>query len=514
MEGMKINVLAGNVLANPTAQVLLLFTFIDDSNKNSLFNKVDQNVNKKLSKRAKQFSYKSEKGERFVVHDVDEKLGYDAIVVIGLGKKKDCTLASYRHELANAFRYVAGLKFDSVALYVDHLFQTDVANCGKALAEALHLSQYRFDKYKLNEEKKKQTTVSTMHVYVDTHVVNKSEIEAMKKGIDLGSVISRGVCLARDMVNEPGLHMTPIVLARAAQKIAKQSKGAISCKVFGKKECERLGMGAYLSIDMGSDLEPQFIILHHKPKQAKKSICLIGKSITFDSGGMSLKPSKSMETMKLDMAGGAAVLGVFDILSTHPELTNYEVYGILPACENMLSGKAIRPGDVVRALNGKHIEILNTDGEGRMTLADALSYAEKYLKPDYIIDIATLTGAIMVALGPDITGLYGRDAKFNSAVEKAANEEGEELWTMPLTMRYLKKMKSDIADLKNVSGMGYGGATTAALFLSEFVKNEKWVHLDIAGASFNEHASDGIIPKGGTGWGVMTFMRLLQSELK
>jgi leucyl aminopeptidase len=243
---------------------------------------------------------------------------------------------------------------------------------------------------------------------------------------------------------------------------------------------------------------------------------LIGKSITFDSGGLSLKPSEAMEWMKIDMAGGAAVLGVFKFLSLlaargWEDRLNVNVFGILPACENMPSGKALRPGDILTALNGKTIEVLNTDAEGRLTLADALSYAEKFIKPDYCVDLATLTGACMVALGEDIAGLFGNDNQLIKKFETVAKKENEELWQLPLPSWYRKLIQSDIADIKNIGGR-YGGAITAALFLKEFVEKMKWIHLDIAGPAFNQREERGIIKKGATGWGVISLIEFLRNE--
>lgn len=209
-----------------------------------------------------------------------------------------------------------------------------------------------------------------------------------------------------------------------------------------------------------------------------------------------------MEEMKTDMAGGATVLGVFKVLANLN--VDVVVYGILPACENMPSGSAIHPGDIVSSLTGKTIEVVNTDAEGRLALVDALAYGEKNLKPDVMIDLATLTGACMVALGKDISGLFGKDKKLLETFQKSAEKEGEELWMMPYYMPYLKKMESDVADIKNVSGTGYGGAITAALFLGEFVNKTPWIHLDIAGPSLNNEEVRGVYGKGGTGWGLTT----------
>ena len=277
-------------------------------------------------------------------------------------------------------------------------------------------------------------------------------------------------------------------------------------------------MGSYLSVARGSVVPPKFIVLHYKPTVSVKSpkggspfgrkIALVGKSIMFDSGGLSLKPSGSMEDMKIDMSGGATVLGVFSVLAKTP--VSYEVFGILPACENMPSGHATRPGDIVTAMNGKTIEVLNTDAEGRLTLADAMVYAEKHCKADVIIDLATLTGACVVALGGDLAGLFSNDDKLSDSFEESAKQVGDEVWKLPLHMPYLKKMKSDIADLKNIGGGRDGGAITAAVFLSEFVDKAKWIHIDIAGPAYRTDEPKGALGKGGTGWGVLSLFEFLR----
>lgn len=520
MNQLKINLLLSDPFKNPRGEVLLIPHFQDGEAGNELFNKVDRLLSNKLIKRAKKFGFESKKGDSFVVHDTEERIGFDAIMVIGLGKRANIKISDVRTSVAVNLRQVAGLKFNSVALTVDNHFKDDFLNLGIAFAEALYLSQYRFDKYRSKEEIEKTGKVTEMNLYLleDGGRNTEERRKKLETGIEIGKIIAEGVNYVRDLVNEPAQSVYPEIIAKEAQKIAKESKGTISVNILSRQECEKLGMGAFLAVAQGSDREPQFIILNYKGNRINRrnrgrKFCLIGKTITFDSGGLSLKPSKLMETMKLDMAGGATVLGVFKVLGNLSYLSNLgnrEVFGILPACENMPSGRAIRPGDIVRALNGKTIEILNTDAEGRLILADGLSYAEKYLKPDYIIDIATLTGAIMVALGPDLTGVFGNSRTLKKQILDAADITGEEAWHMPLYKPYLKKMKSEVADLKNISGTGYGGAITAALFLSEFVKKTKWVHLDIAGASFNGGDVNGIIPKGGTGWGVRTLVEFLQ----
>lgn len=500
-----------DVLKNPKAEVLVLFHFESDSKKNDSYNKIDQKLGNRLSKKAERFGFKGEKNEIIVLHDVEASAGYDAVLLCGVGKRDKFIQNTFYEALVRSLGEISKMKFSSAAVAVLPEACDNPKMAGRLVTEAFYLSQYRFDKYKSAQAKKHDQHLEKLVVYEPQ--LTKNDLQAFSEGLAYGAIVSEGVMLTRDLVNEPAIYVTPEKLAEKAKQIAVQAKGAVSIKILGKGECERLGMGAYLSVAKGSDLEPQFIVLHYNGDKKKKKMCIIGKSITFDSGGLSLKTSKHMETMKLDMAGGAAVLGVFHVLSkTHPPIG--EVYGILPACENMPSGKASRPGDIVSALNKKTIEILNTDAEGRLALADALSYAEKYIKPDYMINLATLTGAIMVALGPDIAGIFGNNDALAEEFFKKAQEEGEEAWIMPMHEGYKPKMKSSVADLKNVTGMGYGGAITAALFLSEFVEKTPWLHIDIAGSSYNEGESTPTRPKGGTGWGVRTVLSWLLSHDK
>lgn len=530
---MEINYFSQDISKKLKKETVVLPIFAGEMRKDPLFKKLDQLLNNVLSKKAKNFAFIGKSGEIFSVDDV---------FVFGLGKRGDFSLSRFAGLLGQVLRRAASQKIASLALAVTGDLGNDSFYLGKAIAEALYLSQYRFDKHKSEEERRKMGRVEELNIYLEKaqssklKVQNKSKVQnpkqfikELERGIELGKIISEGVYLARDLVNEPASHVHPESLVQEAFKIEKESKGKIKVEVLDEEECRRLGMGAFLAVAQGSERKLKFITMHYREdlschsgerqrlqnlvdsgqaRMTKKKICLIGKSITFDSGGLSLKPAEAMETMKIDMAGGAAVLGIFKALMKLSEVP-FEIYGLLPACENMPSGKALRPGDVVSSVNEKTIEVVNTDAEGRLTLADALAYAEKYLKPDYIIDLATLTGAIMGALGEEMTGLFGNDQRFTAQIKKAAEEESEALWEMPLYDAYLKKMKSDIADLKNVSGTRYGGAITAALFLKEFVKTAKWIHLDIAGSSYNSGEAKGIVPKGGTGWGVRTIIKFL-----
>lgn len=480
-------------------ETLLFFTCEGNLKKNEYFNKLDATVDGKLTKKAQLHDFTGKKDEYLMV----EGSLYGHIICYGIGAEKELTPAALREYLASAMQLCNNLKTSSVHVFYPPAL-SDFNEAGKQIALGFYLSQYRFDKYKGKEMREKAHGIKDLYIFFD------KEAPELTEGIEAGAIIARGIKLTRDLVNEPASHVHPATLAEEAARIAGESGGRISVSVLDENECRKLGMGAFLGVAAGSDLPPKFIILTYKPREAKgKKICFVGKSITFDSGGLSLKPAKAMEDMKIDMAGGASVLGVFQALADGIEV-NREVIGILPACENMPSGRAMRPGDVVTAVNGKTVEVVNTDAEGRLALADAVSYAEKTFKPDLIIDFATLTGACMVALGEDIAGIFGNNEEAVRKFFAITRKEQEPAWELPFYKPYLDLIKSDIAQLKNVSGKGYGGAITAALFIGEFVKNTKWIHVDIAGPAHNSGASHGTVGRGGTGWGVLSIISLLQ----
>lgn len=491
------------------AQVLVLPVSEKGLERNAYFRSLGKVEQKKILDRAKHFEFTGKSGETLNIEDIAD---YSLAIVFGLGKEGSVTPVSFREALADVIRTVRGCKFSSVTLVLESA--KDVKEFGKQIGLAVHLANYSFLEYKSEKEQGKAVFVKDLSVETPP-----SQEKELLEGFGLADAMAKGVYLARDLVNRPASHLGPDDMVAAAKEIEKKSKGRIKVTVLEEAECRRLGMGAYLGVAQGSEKKPKFIILETVAKSPKQTVCFIGKSIMFDSGGLSLKPSSAMEDMKIDMAGAAAVLGVFTNISSEAEFlsklsSKVKVYGIIPACENMPSGKALRPGDVVRALNGKTIEVLNTDAEGRLALADALSYAEKYLKPDYIIDLATLTGACMVALGNDLAGLFANDKDFKKTFSEIAKSQGDALWPLPLYKPYAKGMKSPIADLKNITGKGYGGAITAALFLREFVDKTKWIHLDIAGPAHRSEGPRGTLPQGGTGWGVMSLTEYLVRLIK
>jgi leucyl aminopeptidase len=359
------------------------------------------------------------------------------------------------------------------------------------------LGSYRFEKYRSKD-------ATTPDKLAQVKILVPEEPLALARG----EIVARAVAMARDLVNEPASKLTPRALAEAAEALA-QEKG-LDCKVLGPKECERQRMRLLLAVAQGSVEEPRFVHLTYRPKgkeRAKRKVVIVGKAITFDSGGLSLKPAASMLDMKTDMAGAAAALGVAQAL---PSLgLKSEVHVLIPAAENMPSGSACKIGDIVTGLGGKTVEIVNTDAEGRLTLADALSYAIK-LAPDEVIDLATLTAACVVALGPHIAGVMGNDRSFVEHFLAAARRAGEEMWPLPLPERLKEQLKSPVADLKN-SGERWGGALLGGLFLREFVGKVPWVHVDLAGPASAEKDA-GHIRKGGTGFGVSAVLEYLLSR--
>lgn len=372
-----------------------------------------------------------------------------------------------------------------------------------AAYEAVELANYRFVEHRasLAREHKKKSVQKLVFV------VAQSDVRAVKKAVSKASVILEGVTFTRNLVNQPASHVTPTVLVKEAKAIAKKSSN-VRLTVMNRAQAERKKFTAFLAVARGSQEEPYVIHLTYKPKKkAKKKVVLIGKGITFDSGGLSLKPAQYMENMKIDMAGAATVLGLFSALT---ELNiPVEVHGVIAACENMPSGNAYRPGDVVVAKNGKTIEVLNTDAEGRITLADALSYATE-LKPDSIIDLATLTGACVVALGDTHAGLWSNNEELEQLLMDSAKEVSEGLVALPLPEEYRQTVQSKIADVRNTATVSTGGAITAALFLQEFVKSMPWAHIDIAGPVYAERPLLPYYPHGGTGYGIRTLISYLE----
>lgn len=425
------------------------------------------------------------------------KLPAARLVLIGVGSKRGLDGAAYRSFAGTAARVASGAQVKSLAVALP---EKAMGAALRAVSEGIVMGAYRFTKYLTGERAPKAVLEQ-----VEVLKTGGRPTVAEKRALDLGVSVGNAICTARDAVNEPPNELTPDVLAKLAQKVAK--KGKLKCTVLDKKGIADKGLLLHYAVGQGSANEPRFIHLTYVPaKKAKAKLVFVGKGLTFDSGGLCIKPAAGMGEMKSDMAGAAAVLGLMEaVAALEPSV---EVHGIIGAAENMPDGSAYRPGDVFGSLDGKTVEIINTDAEGRLVLADALTYAAR-LEPDLIVDAATLTGACMVALGKSTTGYFATTDALARKVERAAALAGEQLWRLPLLDDLRDQLKSDVADLKH-TGDRWGGAITAALFLREFTGGVPWVHCDIAGPSFSDRAS-GAIPKGGTGHGVLTFLELVES---
>jgi leucyl aminopeptidase len=370
----------------------------------------------------------------------------------------------------------------------------------RAAADGLMVGGYRYTQY-LTGPRRPKGGVRSASV-----LVGDAKDESLRTAVEQGRVMGDSVNFARDLVNAPPNDLNPPALATIAKE--RSDLFGVQCTVWNKKQIEQAGMHLLLAVNRGSAIEPRFIHMHYKPSEAQgrvPSVCFVGKGLTFDSGGLCLKPAKSMLDMKCDMAGAAVTVAV--VLAAARLGLPVEVHGIIGSTENMTGASAYRPGDVFPSLDGKTVEIINTDAEGRLVLADALAYARD-LGADYLVDHATLTGACMVALGPWRAGLFANDDELGQRYAQAASAAGEALWRLPLDEELRETLKSDVADLKH-TGESHGGAITAALFLSEFIGKSKWAHLDIAGPSFQDRPH-GVHPKGGTGFGVMTAVGFLE----
>ncbi len=401
------------------------------------------------------------------------------VLVIGLGKENELNNNKIREVMAKAVKKALQMKAKTIA--VD--FSNIPFEYADMISEGAMIGDYAFDKYKSD----KKDHIETLYVNLD-----KSKVEKGQKRAE-------AMNFARDLANEPAEYATPTKLAEVAKSLG------LDTKIYDRKDCEKMGMTAYLAVARGSHQEPKFIHMKYAPKNPTKRIAIIGKGLCFDSGGMDLKPASSMLTMRDDMSGAACVLGVMSKIKEFAP--NVEVHGIIAACENMIGPNAYKPGDILTAKNGKTIEIDNTDAEGRVTLADALCYACD-LKVDEIIDIATLTGACMVALGTHAAGIMGNNEDLIHRLIEVGNKSGERYWEMPMFEDYFDSLKSEIADMKN-TGSRWGGASAAGLFLQKFVTDDvKWAHLDVAGTAFLEKPQKEFIA-GATGAGVRTLLNYI-----
>ncbi len=458
-----------------------------------------------LSARLAVGDFEAKAGQSVVVHPGVE--GAPARVqLVGLGPAAKASAETVRRAAARAASWATDHGATSLALWLPPVRGLDAGEAFAAAAEGAVLGAYRFDRYKSGEPARAPRRLLLASDRI-------ADLTDARRRVKQGRIAAAGQVVARDLSNEPPNELPPAGLAREARRVARAT--GLRCTVLGPADLERLKMKALLAIGQGSAATPRLIVLEHRPKGAASKrkggpLCVVGKGITFDSGGLSIKPAAGMIEMKHDMSGAATVVGVMQAVA---ELNlPVHVVGIVAAAENMPSGTAARPGDVVRAMSGKTIEILNTDAEGRVVLADALHYANEKYAPEAMIDVATLTGAVMVALGPWATGVFGRaqDEALVEELREAGDVAGELMWPLPLLPEHTKVMQSKVADLKNTGGRDAGGSTAAA-FLAEFAGETPWVHLDIAGSGMTSQSS-AYHRGGGTGVGVRTLLEWIQAR--
>ena len=464
---------------------------------------IDKALDGAISRLIAQGEIKGKPNEITIIHSLG-KLPSARVAIVGLGKQKELSQDKVRGAVAGACRLLRQKEVGGIVTVAQGAGMAGISAEGaaQAVAEGALLGLYSFRKHITKEAEHgdiKQLTIVA---------ADKTESPRLERGCNKGKVLAEATNLARDMVNEPANYMTPGDMAGMAAELA-ESYG-LKLKVLERKQMQELGMGALLGVAEGSRQPPKFIILRYRGgDSAEADIVLAGKGVTFDSGGISIKPSRKMDEMKGDMAGGAAVMAAMSAIAQIKPRVN--VTALIPATENLPSGSALKPGDIVTAINGKTIEIISTDAEGRLILADALGYAEK-LGAKVIIDVATLTGACQVALGDVVTGAFGNNQGLVDKVIAAGDEAGELIWQMPMYDQYKEQNKSDVADIKNVGGR-YAGAITAAQFLAEFVGDTPWVHLDIAGTSMSEKERAYLV-KGATGVPVRTLVNLVLALAK
>jgi leucyl aminopeptidase len=490
--------LSATAPADEKADLLAVGCAEDTLDDNALLEAFDASLGGLLRAFIRDERFKAKSGQSLVLA-THGRLPAARLALLGLGKRAGISIASLRAFAGRAGRLAHNTGARRLALLPPLGFigpQPELATVAERLVEGVLLGTYRFDKY-LSEEKRTPLALAEVSLLLG------AQPSTLHDAIPRAERLARAVARARDLVNEPAGYLTPARLAEEAQAVA--SAHGLDVTILGPEECRQRGMGLFLAVAQGSQEEPRFIHLVYKPPNPRKRVALIGKGVTFDSGGLSLKSNDNMLDMKTDMAGAAAVISAMAPIAA--EQLPIEVHAIAACTENMPSGRAYKLGDVLRSKAGKTVEINNTDAEGRLTLADAISYALEF-KPDAVLDFATLTGACIVALGPHTAGVMSNNDPLANAWLDAAKAAGDEMWRLPLPDRLLEQLKSDVADMKN-TGERWGGALTAGLFLREFVADTPWVHVDIAGPSTADK-DVGDVSKGGTGFPVATIVEYLR----
>lgn len=464
------------------------------------------NISENISKIVNKVAGRDFKGRLEEVYIIPTFLdrGPEKIVLVGLGKRDELELDSFRRAYGRAAsRLDESVTESAFAPIIKDVF--DLEDVTRSIVEGIVLSMYRFERYKCEKKEQKLKLITLL-------VDDSSLIDKVGKAVEIAEKICRGVYTARDLTNTPSIDCYPEKFAEMVCEVGRRA--GFKVRIFQIDELREMGMGGIVAVGDGSLHKPVLIMLEYDGagERDDRPYVIVGKAVTFDSGGISIKPSEKMEEMKYDKAGGAAVAGILESVALLK--LPIRVIGLIPSVENLPSGTAFRPGDIIRFRNGKTAEIISTDAEGRLILADALAYAVE-MNPKAVIDLATLTGACVIALGTHASGLFTNSQELAEKIEESAEKTGERVWQLPLWKQYKEQLKSDVADLKNVGGRP-AGAITAAAFLSEFVGDTPWVHLDIAGTAYIQETSEqkSYTPKGGTGVGVRLIINYLLGESK
>ena len=498
---MKTQAITGNY-QEANVDALAVAVFRDEKPSGGFLKDLDKMTGGLVTSVFKTEDFKGETGETALLRIAPKgKVKASRILLVGVGDKAEYRIPDVAILAGTAARSLRKRNIKSFALVPRA--EMEARDVAASAVQGVVTSLFELDKYKTRDKNEK--TIDAFAVAIEG--ANEKEIKA---GLERGKIIGESINFTRELSNEPPNILTPTEMAKRAQAMAREA--GLKCEILDEAKMKRLGMGSLLSVSAGSDQPAKLIVLRYEPKKSTapkgELLALVGKGITFDTGGISIKPSEGMDAMKYDMTGGGTVLGTMRAIGLlKPSIP---VIGVVAAVENMPDGKATRPSDVVTAMNGKTIEILNTDAEGRLILADAVAYAESQ-GATRIVDMATLTGAVIIALGDVNTGILGNDQEFINEIIECGNEAGEKFWQLPTGKEYSKMIKSDIADIKNIGGGRKAGTIIGAVFIQEFVDKAKWAHLDIAGTAWSDEPKPHQA-KGPTGVAIRTLLKLVEKS--
>ena len=482
------------------APALVVAVFKDEQISDGILQELDELTNGVVRSILENKELTGKDGETAFVHLAGaEGLTANRLLLVGVGAAEDYSEAKIAQFAGVAARFLRAKGVKDFAVVP----RAETANAAQNVAQGIYFSVFELDKYRTKDKEERLLENVTI-------IIEGADEKQLAEAVKRGQILGESINFTRDLCNEPGNYLTPTEMANRAEKMAEEA--GLKCEILEDADCEKLGMGSFLSVGDGSSEPSKFIVLRYEPENAQSNnqdfVALVGKGITFDTGGISIKAADGMEAMKYDMSGAGAVLGAMRAIGLLKP--NVPVLGIVAASENMPDGKATKPGDIVTAMNGKTIEVINTDAEGRLVLADAVTYAQRQ-GATHIVDMATLTGAVVIALGDVNTGVLGTDQAWIDEIIGSGKEVGEKIWQLPLDKEYFEQFKSPIADMRNISTTRKAGTIIGAAFISEFAEGAKWAHLDIAGTAWY----DDVKPhraKGPTGVPIKTLVNLIEKR--